>query len=178
MRRRFARYLFTVLCSTSLLLCIGVCGLWVRSYLRADLAGRIDGSGMFCFGSYRGHLLCFSSGHGRDDLSDVEYGHDSYSMSDAADTWEAIQTAAAWRVAGFSYSFDAQQAGHVLVAPSWAVALATAWWPVARFRAWRRRRRRHRTGACASCGYDLRAHREGERCPECGTAVPTATSLT
>src|SRR5215213_5463153 len=24
---------------------------------------------------------------------------------------------------------------------------------------------------CTSCGYDLRAHRGGERCPECGTEV-------
>jgi hypothetical protein len=28
------------------------------------------------------------------------------------------------------------------------------------------------TGTCATCGYDLRAHKPGDRCPECGTAVP------
>ena len=26
-------------------------------------------------------------------------------------------------------------------------------------------------GVCRTCGYDLRAHAKGERCPECGTEV-------
>ncbi len=38
---------------------------------------------------------------------------------------------------------------------------------------WRlfRRWRRPKTGCCPACGYDLRAHKPGDRCPECGTAV-------
>jgi hypothetical protein len=39
---------------------------------------------------------------------------------------------------------------------------------------WSNRRRRI-AGLCRQCGYDLRAHRPGDRCPECGTFVP-ATS--
>ncbi len=35
-----------------------------------------------------------------------------------------------------------------------------------------RRRRRFRSGMCRACGYDLRAHHPGQRCPECGTPVP------
>jgi hypothetical protein len=27
-------------------------------------------------------------------------------------------------------------------------------------------------GCCLRCGYDLRAHRPGQRCPECGTPIP------
>jgi hypothetical protein len=41
-------------------------------------------------------------------------------------------------------------------------------------------RREHRVsqGCCPACGYDLRAHAKGERCPECGTAVtPDAAEL-
>jgi hypothetical protein len=34
---------------------------------------------------------------------------------------------------------------------------------------WRRR------GRCAACGYDLRRHSAGDRCPECGTNVQTHT---
>ena len=31
-------------------------------------------------------------------------------------------------------------------------------------------------GKCRKCGYDLRAHKAGERCPECGTAGAKPTS--
>jgi hypothetical protein len=33
-------------------------------------------------------------------------------------------------------------------------------------------------GHCAKCGYDLRSHAKGERCPECGTPVPTHSLVT
>jgi hypothetical protein len=48
----------------------------------------------------------------------------------------------------------------------WALA---ARWLTAPY--WRARYRRQ--GSCADCGYDLRGNLSG-RCPECGTAVPTA----
>ncbi len=37
----------------------------------------------------------------------------------------------------------------------------------------KRRRHRHRLahGLCLKCGYDLRAHKPGDRCPECGTVT-------
>jgi hypothetical protein len=30
---------------------------------------------------------------------------------------------------------------------------------------------RREQGRCLKCGYDLRAHRAGDRCPECGTTA-------
>jgi hypothetical protein len=54
-----------------------------------------------------------------------------------------------------------------LVFPYWLVAGLFLIYPV-----WRlamRRRNRRVAGACAKCGYDLRA--SPDRCPECGTAV-------
>ena len=29
---------------------------------------------------------------------------------------------------------------------------------------------------CQQCGYDLRAHHRGEKCPECGTLIPTKSA--
>ena len=36
----------------------------------------------------------------------------------------------------------------------------------------RRRHKRAARGLCQSCGYDLRVHRAGDKCPECGTPIP------
>ena len=36
----------------------------------------------------------------------------------------------------------------------------------------RRRMRNSAERACEKCGYDLRMHAPGDRCPECGVAIP------
>ena len=44
--------------------------------------------------------------------------------------------------------------------------------PLLAFRSIRRRRKAAKAaGLCPKCGYDLRAHQPGDRCPECGTPV-------
>lgn len=56
----------------------------------------------------------------------------------------------------------------------WFVAIAFAVFPLYRFAARQRRRRRiaiARQGRCINCGYDLRA--TPDRCPECGTVAKT-----
>ena len=34
------------------------------------------------------------------------------------------------------------------------------------------RHKRTQAGLCPECGYDLRAHEFGQKCPECGTPIP------
>jgi ribosomal protein L32 len=35
----------------------------------------------------------------------------------------------------------------------------------------RRRKAANAAGLCPKCGYDLRAHHAGDKCPECGTLI-------
>jgi len=58
--------------------------------------------------------------------------------------------------------------------PLWSIALLTAIAPLVW--TWRivRRRLRRRRGRCVECGYDLRAHPAGRRCPECGRLPESA----
>jgi hypothetical protein len=60
--------------------------------------------------------------------------------------------------------------------PDWFLALLFAVMPARTFYLWRRSRRWRREGLCESCGYDLRV--AGERCPECGNVISTATGET
>jgi hypothetical protein len=71
---------------------------------------------------------------------------------------------------GFWWFKSSSAGGYTLVGiPYWSLVVCTAVPPlVGLARTWRRTRRR-RAGLCAECGYDLRAHAKGERCPECGT---------
>jgi predicted RNA-binding Zn-ribbon protein involved in translation (DUF1610 family) len=40
----------------------------------------------------------------------------------------------------------------------------------------RRLRERRDQNLCATCGYDLRAHKPGDKCPECGTVIARAVA--
>jgi hypothetical protein len=59
---------------------------------------------------------------------------------------------------------------HAVGFPIWFFPLLFAvlpfWVLVARIR-----RKARRVGHCAKCGYDLRAHQRGQKCPECGTPI-------
>ncbi len=62
---------------------------------------------------------------------------------------------------------------YILTIPDWfplsvALIAPSAWLA---YSADRRRRAHSRIGLCPVCGYDLRMHQSGSRCPECGTVI-------
>ncbi|HEX2970752.1 MAG TPA: hypothetical protein VHP11_00365 [Tepidisphaeraceae bacterium] len=59
--------------------------------------------------------------------------------------------------------------------PYWLIMMLTLILPLVwGQQEWKQRRtRRIARGLCPICGYDLRAHRPGQRCPECGTPIPS-----
>ena len=60
-----------------------------------------------------------------------------------------------------------------IAVPYWALVLPLAFVLVGKpaWRTWKRWHVRLNPGVCAVCSYDLRAHHNGERCPECGTVI-------
>jgi hypothetical protein len=194
--RRLARHLFTVLSAVSLLLCVAVCVLWVRSYWVGD------------------HWACNSlSKHQQttraDYYTDEEYlanraidgyyvvselgvvwaqhetGWDTFNQWHPPQFWTSTPQFAPFEETTFLRSLHfAYEGGAVWSDKPWIVtvphaalavtfAAAPAAWLVRRLLRYQRARRSAR-GLCAKCGYDLRA--SPERCPECGTPAPTASA--
>jgi hypothetical protein len=174
------RRLWNILAIVSMLVCIALLVVWVRSYFYQDGFGYTSITG----GRYR--AWGFSSWTGS-----IMYMHSDYPIGDkqvdlglrwSSSRRRAISFLTSWSHWGF-WAFSANmypndpnggvpftQAG----VPYWALCILTAvapslWWLSHR----RRRKWRHR-GLCRVCGYDLRA--TPHRCPECGTAVAPSAS--
>jgi hypothetical protein len=192
------RKLFTLAAGVSAVLCVGACGLWIRSYWRAD---QID---MFAKGSeYRqrplwmataisakgglGVSVSHSTEYFPDDASwrrsltrptAMPLQHESWGAR-AYPRWAGKGITSTWQGMGFQWlrrvrtEPDLWAVQRSVVVPLWVAALLTAALPAL----WLSRRlssyraaRRARLGLCLACGYDLRA--TPDRCPECGAAVP------
>ena len=158
MRRR----LFTFFSALSLLLCLAVCGLWVRSYWHSD---PIE------------HYYSFSADSWQTEWNS---GGVTVSISEQLELGAPTGSPIEWRFAGFhrtrmnwafATSFTVTRTDSVTV-PHWFWLALAGIAPTVWLRAAIRRRRRTHAGLCRSCGYDLRA--TPDRCPECGRRAAAA----
>jgi hypothetical protein len=188
--RRLLRHLFTLCAALSLLLCVAVCVLWVRSRDRIETVSQTfwseDGYWYVNAATMRQEfgvaVVQMCDAKHRDYYKDwTGFKHRSTRLDDPDATlpW-AFSTlpqrgrlirwyTPAWRS---KRPFFGTETELQLIIPMWTLAMVCsvlpAWWT---FMLLRRHRRhlRAKINLCPTCGYDLRA--SPERCPECGTAV-------
>jgi hypothetical protein len=173
------RRLLNLLTAMSLLLCLAVVVLWVRSYwvldewyrdrrVRTAAGGKAavvsvvsGGAELTCRVGRMDHPWVFGPKTGAEWWPPP--GQTLSSAQWRRDPWRGRAT---WPM---SFRFDAfpqdQPVVWTVVAPHWAPAAALALLPLVRTVPLLRRRTR-RAGLCLQCGYDLRA--TPDRCPECG----------
>jgi hypothetical protein len=158
------RRLFTILSAFSLLLCVAVVVVWVRSYWVLDriFYNSVDKDKEFYAISTRGNVALIRLSRSRHDLLGWEY---TRSVPPPAIDRRDV----AWNFLGIMRGSEAWGMDRLdqFVLPLWAVLvpiLSVALPSWVNLISHRRRRNRHRTGRCPSCGYDLRA--TPRRCAE------------
>ncbi len=155
--------ILTILCGLSLLLCVAVCVLWVRSYFAVDRMVVCPDPDERIIYTHRGRLS-FRADHSWPELNDRNWGEDyesglwgfgamAGSISRGHDNWISAHYT--------KWSFI----------PLWFLALVFSVAPARAVRSYLIKWRRARAGNCPCCGYDLRA--SPQRCPECGTENQT-----
>src|SRR5688572_10735000 len=152
--RRILRHLFTLCSALSLLLCVAVCVLWVRSYWLKDtvrLYDRLPGGRRIYTGE---HVY---SDRGRITLTRFD------------PVWRTLGGKEGWSVGGFGryrerpVDYREPIFWHYQV-PHWSIALVTAILPAVWLKQdWRAANAaRAGTKCCPTCGFDLRAHAAGD----------------
>src|SRR5688572_15876587 len=170
--RRLARPLFTICSAASLLLCVAVGVLWVRSDRVTDQLVWLRADGTRFLQTARGHVwlqvdFIDLSAYSPDDFG-LEYRsfpaipapHFAFSFLAP----DPNLTGTSWRWGGFEWhtlSYRGQMKAATGVARCSSLVMTTALLPLAwtalRLRSIVRKRRRNRMGLCSACGYDLRA---------------------
>ena len=181
---RLAPRLFTLCSAASLLLCVAVGVLWVRSYWVADALARQWTYTLVGAGTSRGGALLYTLSGPPIPTGKklVPYGvrHTTHEPSDLDDSFVQLGFSAdpfgSFRYdVGPGVSSRGTRLHEVTVRalgfPLWCPFAVTALLPAIWLNTLVRQRRRKKLRLCASCGYDLRA--SPERCPECGTPATT-----
>jgi hypothetical protein len=183
------RRLLNLLSILSLLMCVAVCVLWVRSVRRPEALRREWNDrvrSVYCqyyVSSVDGSVWMWRQWRWVPPSTSVYSIHDACERRRRERAWHGWEylprfsvvmpmTGSGWESAGFAFRRESQHYparvsdNHVIAVPYWFLAAASmaplVMQAPARARRWRRRRR----NVCESCGYDLRA--TPGRCPECG----------
>jgi hypothetical protein len=186
MKRLFC-WLFNIFAAMSLLLCLATAAMWVRSWVVADEWVFYDAHGDVSLAvefrselphewyltSECGHVTCialFPLHASNNRIFRVGVHHVRPPADERAD------------FSGYSQPFPGLRihdygpiAYWCIVLSYWLPFLITAILPAAWLitRVGRTKRRWKKLGLCLHCGYDLRAHQPGDKCPECGTLIVT-----
>jgi hypothetical protein len=178
------RRLLNILTVLSLLLCVAVCVLSVRSYRVADVFERsrqfIDYSAVEL---HAGELLWTHRDQTGSIVEDTgvegwHYRQESPPFPPMSKLlWREDAPPGWFNFAGFLFrrqSDDTEDfATTVAAVPVWPLSLLFAALPAARL--YRRLHRRHPLGLCPRCGYNLTGNVSGV-CPECGSPAETTAA--
>jgi hypothetical protein len=154
------RWMLNVLAAMSLVLCIAIAALWVRTYVAQDQLSWRNGRWFVMAETYTGVVeISLSS------AMTFRFVPDGwqYFRSPYEQPFEHLAVHRE-RPAPKNGGWDRW----LIVLPLWLPLLLSAA-PLAVW--WKFRKRFNGNGRCAQCGYDLRA--TPERCPECGAVAKT-----
>jgi hypothetical protein len=191
------RRLLNLLTALSLLLCMAVAVLWMRSYRAVDSLDYTWGRNEYGSGTFPGglHFSCsfypVVQSYMRDGWSFRSHVYGPGRLEYANVTWLPEQYD--WKHWGFAADYredspDDTTPGAIvprtpgrpllsktwsLSVPCWFLVLPAAFLPMVGVTRAARSRARRTAHHCPSCGYDLRA--TPHRCPECGVAAAGAT---
>jgi hypothetical protein len=161
--------LLNLLTTLSLLLCVAVVAVWVRSYSTHRAIWGYTRSALLDVGTADGRLV-FVVDPSRPGGTGIQFDAFEAPLSLWREhPWVSECTdgddLALWpAVIG-----DPGSHPWGIVVPFWIVAAVLGWMPACTLFHWLRRTGQHLGSACAECGYDLRA--TPDRCPECGEAT-------
>jgi len=158
------RRLFTIASVLSLLLCLSIGVLWLRSHWASDGVQEESAGSISAVSSWRGTFMFVKV---REPRRPAYWYDERKILMSSGPPLDPRAHSLAWL--GLGYDRVGPDLFRVFL-PHWLFCLVFLIMPAFWFRRWRRDRWLKREGHCRVCGYDLRAS-EG-RCPECGTAIP------
>ena len=169
------RRLLNLLTALSLLLCVAVMALWVRSRTTYDVLEyqTADGKLYVVYSLYGDLFLCKVNREPNLQYALVGFEYRSQPPWKEWVSWTASTPAPfhAKRLMGIGV-IRGQDFGKLVLA-YWLLAAGFLILPAWRVSQNRRKQRLRRRGLCPGCGYDLRA--TPDRCPECGAAASVNT---